>query len=90
MGLKYKKAGIVFYDLGPDDSVQLNLFDNNAVLDPKKQKIMEISDKINQRYGQNTLKIASQGLQQNSIWTPKTSMKSRSFTTSWSELLEVN
>jgi hypothetical protein len=50
---------------------------------------MEIADKINQKYGQNTLKVASEGMSQSKLWESKNTMKSRSFTTSWSELLEV-
>jgi DNA polymerase V len=88
-GLKYKKAGVVFYDLGPENSVQLNLFEKNTAVSPKNHKIMEITDKINQKYGQNTLKIASQGLAVSQIWESKNTMRSRSYTTSWSELLEI-
>ena len=89
IGLKYKKAGVVFYDLGPENSVQLNLFEKNTAISPKNHKIMEITDKINQKYGQNTLKVASQGISQSKFWESKNTMRSRSFTTSWSELLEV-
>jgi len=55
----YKKAGVMLMDISTEDAVQGNLFDK---LDRQKQKsLMEVLDKINDRYGRNTLKFAVMG-----------------------------
>jgi len=88
-GYKYKKAGVAFYGLGPYSSAQLQLFESNQAISAKAENIMKTVDKLNLRYGQKTIQLASQGLHQNTIWKAKNSFKSPCFTTSWDELLEI-
>jgi DNA polymerase V len=88
-GYKYKKAGVAFYGLGPKSSAQLQLFESNQPISLKAETIMKTVDKINLQYGQKTIQLASQGLDQNAIWTAKNTLRSRCFTTSWDELLEI-
>jgi DNA polymerase V len=55
----YKKAGVMMMDICSEDVVQSNLFDK---VDRKKHKsLMTTMDKVNDRYGRNTLKIACMG-----------------------------
>jgi DNA polymerase V len=49
---------------------------------------MKVLDLLNQRYGYNTVKIASQGFAKS--WQMKRELLSPSFTTSWNDLLTVN
>lgn len=88
-GYKYKKAGVAFYGLGPKSSAQLQLFESNQAISAKAENIMKIVDKLNLQYGQKTIQLASQGINQNAAWTARNSLKSPCFTTSWDELLEI-
>ena len=55
----YKKAGVMMMDICSEDHVQGSLFDK---IDRTKHKsLMTAMDKVNDRYGRNTLKIASMG-----------------------------
>jgi len=55
----YKKAGVMMMEICSEDAVQGSLFDK---LDRTKHKsLMTAMDKVNDRYGRNTLKIACMG-----------------------------
>jgi DNA polymerase V len=55
----YKKAGVMMMDICPENTVQGSLFDR---IDRKKhQRLMNVLDTVNDRYGRNTLKIACMG-----------------------------
>lgn len=56
-GFSYVKAGITLSKLVPDDSVQVSLFQNRNERHPN---LMKVFDKINRKYGENTLKAACQ------------------------------
>ncbi len=87
-GLKYKKCGIVLIDLTPGSEYQFNMF-RDAVY-PGYEKDVEIShtvDRINSRWGRDTVKIAAQGTKND--WTMKQSHISNRYTTVWSELVRV-
>jgi DNA polymerase V len=73
-------------DLHP---IQRDLFSNDG--DAKysqNAKIMAVLDEINQRYGRQTLKLASEGFK--APWKMQQNYKSPSYTTNWHELLSVN
>lgn len=58
-GYKYKKAGVMLMDICKDDSIQLNFWDK--IDREKHRRLMEVLDKTNERYGRNSLKLASLG-----------------------------
>ena len=55
----YKKAGVMMMDICSENAVQGNLFDK---IDREKQKnLMTVLDRVNGRYGRNTLKFGCMG-----------------------------
>lgn len=84
-GLFYKKAGVVFYGLVAKEHVQSNLF--QQAQSPKQNKIMELMDKVNRKYGSRTLSLAAAGTARK--WKGKCEKRSPSVTTNWKELLTV-
>jgi DNA polymerase V len=53
----------------------------------QKAELMKAFDKLNQRYGRGTVKLAVVGTNQK--WTMKATLRSKRYTTLWSELLRV-
>jgi DNA polymerase V len=89
-GLEYKKAGIMVTDLSPAGEVPFDLFadrQETTMGRTKKQTIMENMDKTNKKYGRNTLKLATLGMEQK--WAIQSNMRSGRYTTVWEELLEI-
>jgi DNA polymerase V len=77
--------------LVPIETHQLKLFEKNIPPTHKKDmKLSKIMDKINRKWGKNTLKIASQGTDTNKKWHMRQNYLSRRYTTSWSELIKAN
>ena len=74
-GYNYKKVGIMFLDIIPKNQTQLNLFTDDSKRE-NNVKLMGVMDKINSKYGSNTLKISSCGT---SKTNPNWIMKRRSF-----------
>ncbi|MGQ2984848.1 Y-family DNA polymerase [Flavobacterium sp.] len=56
-GFSYVKAGVTLSKLVPDDTIQVSLFQNRNERHPK---LMKVFDKMNRKYGENTLMAASQ------------------------------
>ncbi len=84
-GLRYKKVGVLLSGLVSVDKIQTHLFALEP--DPKKEKVMQVVDKLNRLYGRNTVKLAAQGLSK--PWKMKAELRSPKYTTSWEELLEI-
>jgi len=86
-GYNYKKAGIIYKELRPENQIQTDFFDckdrNRSV------KLMQTLDKINEKIGPGTLKYASAGLINDRQWQPVSNYRSRSYTTNWDQLLEI-
>lgn len=83
-GLEYKKVGVVFGGLVPENSYQRDLFTKT----PKKHgELMALLDKTNRRYGKKILKFAAEGIAQE--WQMRAEQKSRCFTTRWEDLLNI-
>jgi DNA polymerase V len=81
----YKKAGVIVSEIVPENNVQHNLFDH---LDRDKQKrALGILDKMNLRYGRDTVKIASQGFAKR--WKLKQEKLSPNYTTNWQDIIQV-
>jgi DNA polymerase V len=87
-GHLYKKAGVMFNDLVPENQIQSNLFD---VRDRNRSmKLMKALDNINIKMGSSTLKYAAVGLRQQQRWKTIFDHRSQSYTTNWDQLLEVH
>jgi DNA polymerase V len=84
-GFRYKKAGVLVLDIVPENQVQGSLFDN--VDRDKHHEVMAAIDRINQKYGRDTLKIAAQGSGRK--WKLRQEKLSPSYTTRWSDIIEV-
>lgn len=86
-GYLYKKVGIIFDELVPQESAQLNLFEPHQKPDHKQHQLMRTIDCVNTKWGRNTLFFAAEGTQQ--PWKMQQAQKSSCFTTNWHELLTV-
>ncbi|MDX2129587.1 MAG: Y-family DNA polymerase [Chloroherpetonaceae bacterium] len=87
-GYDYQKAGILFTDLTPEDTLQQNLFDDVSEAElEKRQKLSQMVDDLNNRFGRNTISFAASGTKRS--WRMKSDLLSPQFTTSWDELLVV-
>ena len=82
-GYLYQKAGVILSGLEAEN-IDLNLFKEN---DKRKEILMNAFDFINQKYGKNSLRIASEGVEKK--WLMKRSRCSSNFTTNLKELLTV-
>lgn len=86
LGYNYKKAGVIVSGIVPEKSVQNSLFD---VIDRDKHQIaMKSMDKINSKYGLNTLRVAAQGTARK--WKLKQEKLSQQYTTNWKSIIQVN
>ena len=85
VGFKYKKAGVILSGIVPNNCVQQDLFD--TINRNKKNKIMISIDKINNKMGRDTIRYASQNFAKKYIL--KQQRLSKSYTTRWSQLLEI-
>ncbi len=89
-GYKFKRAGVMLSGIEPQSHKQLHLFTSpilEEAIDKRETKIMNVFDKINLKWGSNTIKMGSQGMRKN--WMMKQERKSQRFTTSWQELLKI-
>lgn len=87
-GYLYKKAGVIFTEIFPENNVQLNFAADSFLKHVEKnEKIMESVDCINNKWGKDTVKIASLGTK-NKL-KMKQCKKSPRYTSSWEELLVV-
>ena len=81
----YKKAGVMLMDFCLENEVQGNLFDK---VDRKKHhRLMTVLDRVNDRYGRNTLKFAVMGDGQ--AWKIKQERLSPCYTTRLSDYPKV-
>ena len=80
-GYAYQKVGVVLTDLISEHIHQGNLF---ATPRRNRDNLSQALDRINHRWGTDTLQYASAGLIK--PWHHKQAMKSPSYTTSWREL----
>jgi len=84
-GYSYKKAGVMLFGLTPATTVQGSLFDTPD--SAKSVTLMSVVDRLNQRYGRNTLSFAVAGRAPG--WKLRSEFISPRYTTSWGELLAV-
>ena len=72
----------MLHGLIPEDRLQLNLIDSRT--DNKSKTLYKAFDRINERYGNNFIRLASEDLSAN--WQPKKRLISPKYTTSWNDL----
>lgn len=82
---KYKKAGVIVMDIVPQNSVQLNLFDERDRT--KHEKVMEVLDEVHKKYGTRVLKVAAQGTGKK--WALKSEYLSKQYTTNPDDFIEI-
>ncbi|MBN2809784.1 MAG: Y-family DNA polymerase [Deltaproteobacteria bacterium] len=87
-GRSYKKAGVLFNDLGSETMVQANFLD--TVDRPRSKKLMQALDLINEAVGRGVIAYGALGTGQRQSWKTAFNQRSRSYTTAWAELLEVS
>jgi len=84
-GYQYQRAGVFLGGITPKETIQLSLF---STLDPqernKKTELMATLDKVNKRWGSNSLQFASQGIKK--PWKMNQSFISPHYTTRWQEI----
>ncbi len=85
-GKEYKKAGVLLGDFCDTDSRPLDLFSQERTGE-KKQKVMQLIDKINNLYDKPALFFAAEGI--GPKWKTEPTRVSPKFTTSWHDLLKV-
>ena len=86
-GFQFKKCGITVNEIHPDTENQLDLFTPNIPDHERLKSALTTMDIINSRYGTDSVKMASCGLEKH--WQMKAEMRSPRFTTHWAELLKV-
>jgi len=81
-GYEYQKAGVTLSEITPARSLQLDMFsrDSRSRLTAR----MDVLDAVNRKMGKQTLRLASDGLDQR--WVMKSGNKSPAYTTRWTEL----
>lgn len=83
-GYKYKRAGVLFPELVPEDQVQASLFD--LVDRDRSRTLMTAVDQVQKKQGRNILAFAAQGSQR---WQTRFEHRTPRYTTRWDELLRV-
>ena len=84
-GHEYKKAGVLLNHLVPRHENQMDLFTEHG---EDNEKLTQVVDLINKKYGSLTIKSAACGLNQN--WRTIANYRSQKYTTSWQDLLRIN
>jgi DNA polymerase V len=82
-GQSYRKAGIMFHHISPQDETQMDLFQALGSND-----LMRIVDDINRKKRKKALFFAAEGT--SPAWKPLSGHQSPHFTTEWKELLTIH
>ena len=84
-GYQYKKAGVIVGDIAPELPRQASLFDDRDRT--KYAKVMKVMDSLNDRYGLQKVRVASQGFGRR--WKMKNEKLSPCYSTQLREIIEV-
>lgn len=84
-GYNYQRVGIMLTDLVAADYRQMGVFTKGP--DERLIRLSAVMDKVNKRYGHDTLRLASQ--MYNPDWPMKQKYLSPRYTTRWDDILEV-
>jgi DNA polymerase V len=82
-GLRYKKCGVGLLDVRTRKHEQHDLFTPSQA--DRSRKLMVVLDRINQRYGKQTVQIASTGITPE--WAMKRDYMSPKYTTRWCDVV---
>lgn len=82
-GCIYQKVGVMLAGITPDQVQQIELFAETDQQDRRKV-IMEALDRINDKWGNHSIRLASTGIDQ--TWAMRQAMRSNRYTTQWNEL----
>lgn len=87
-GYKYKKVGVVLENLSAKNLQQFDLFgvESNSSIE-SSSKVMGVLDAINNRFGQSSLRIASDG--NNKKWIMRKEYSSPCYTTRWEDIPKI-
>jgi len=85
-GLRYKKCGIGLLDIRTRHYEQQDLFAAQQSL--QSRELMQVVDRVNQRYGRHTVQLASTGVQ--AQWRMKRDFLSPRYTTRWADIPKVS
>ena len=81
------KSRCLFFELIPETSKTNNLF-YKTYYKSDEQNMMKVMDKVNEKYGRDTLRYASTGIKHS--WTMNRKMLSPAYTTSWKQIKKVD
>jgi DNA polymerase V len=84
-GYHYKKAGVVLNEIVPENEVQTSFLDE--VDRGKQATALQTLDKVNNRYGKDTVRLAAQGY--DGKWKLRQEKLSPSYTTRWEDLITI-
>lgn len=83
-GFEYKKAGVMLSGIEPGSGRRLTFFMPSRERQAKERRLMNVMDRINSRWGRNTLKPAAMGTERE--WQMQRKLLSPRYTTCWGEL----
>jgi len=84
-GIHYQKCGVLFSDFTNKNHQQLDMFSEiSETHQDSSDKLMNVIESINQKYGRQTIHLAREGVNRN--WAMKRQSKTPCYTTRWSEL----
>lgn len=87
-GISYKKAGVVFSNLTANHSHQTSLFSETSEQKKTNDSAINILyHKLRKKHGKNKLLYASEGLKKS--WLMQSNLRSKEFTTKWSDVMVV-
>lgn len=64
LGYQYKRAGVILNDIASDEYIQLDFFEQNIEEHRKSKALMTAMDKLNKKFGMNSVRLASQGYEE--------------------------
>jgi len=82
-GYRYKKTGVFLTEIVPENEIQTSLLVPGYPY-KRNSEVMELVDRINARWGTDTVRYASEGIQRK--WTMRRERLSPHYTTVWSEI----
>ncbi|MEC5218777.1 DNA polymerase V [Actimicrobium sp. GrIS 1.19] len=81
-GFRYKKAGVILSEFGPEGMGQADLFAPRD--EPDRLALMATLDGLNARFGRGTVKVS--GERPSGRWKMTSDRKSPAYTTNWDEI----
>jgi DNA polymerase V len=85
-GFRYAKAGVMIGELVSVNQIQSDFFYKKN-FEVGSNKLMGVLDRINQKMGRGTMKLASEGFKK--PWRMKQGNKSPNYTTQWTDIPDV-